>query len=241
VLLWARRGLIASTEVVGHREAGLRFTKAAVTAFRETYVTGGELSRDYGGGGTGEVTRHLQFLGVQAVSDRTMVKGTQTLFRRADLHADLLRQVSKGNKPSAQAVRGHGYQRVVRVSELIGKMWNACLSRQNNRFSDMSTGRVVQIVSGRRPGRTGAFHFHIQKASLDRLRQVKDAFVALVPAEGQYFLLLPLTHLPVRGGGAAGRGTSNHVSVGFDGSGKPLSLAEWAVSMADDGFQGVGP
>jgi len=232
VLHWARRGLMATVPPGGPGEVGLRFSRADVDAFLAEFVLGGELARMDADGGrpNGAMTRHLRFMGVAMVSGPGAGDGGKlAVFRRAEVTPEVLARVGQVRQRRAvptRELRQRGYERVALAAEAIGKAWGARLRRVNNRFTDEATGRVVQVVSGRRPDLMGVFMFNVQRESLDILRRAPDAWVALVPNEGETFLLLPLAEVRWRGTGAA-----HHITVRFDGQGLPTDLVRFALPL----------
>lgn len=104
-------------------------------------------------------------------------------------------------------------------------------TRLNNYFTDEKTGRVLQVVSGRRPDLTGVFRFILANSSLDRLRASADSWVALVPSVGETFLLVPTEQVRWRGE----RLVDAYVTLRFDRTGKPQEMAEWAVQLQRKG------
>jgi hypothetical protein len=237
VALWVRLGILSTTDCADRGEVGRRFSQADVDAFRRTYVTGKDLSQAIGADKwNGAVTRHLHFLGVSSVSGRQLDRRNCAVFRQSDITPEVLEKVRKIRQPKRRGKnesRRQGFERVAHVAGLISHMWGAPLDRVNNRFLEKATGRVVQIVSGSRPDLTGRFIFGIHAVSLARLREAGQAFVALVPAEGKYFLLVPLQQLQMHGGTRVWE-SAPHISVRFDGAGRPVDLAEWAMPMGDD-------
>jgi hypothetical protein len=232
VLLLARRGLIKTTTPATMHEIGVRFSREAIADFQRDYVLGGELARQDTNGGpiNGALTRHLRFLGIGMVSGPAAGDGGKlAVFRRADITPEVLASISAiRHRPAVplRELRQRGYERVAVVGDTIGQVWGAALRRVNNRFSDDATGRVVQVVSGRRPDLTGVFRFHVQRESLKALRSAREAWVALVPNQGDMFVLLPLDQVPWRG-----NGSTPHVTVRCDVSGHPTELREFALPL----------
>jgi hypothetical protein len=232
VLHWARRGLIGTVPPGGPDEVGVRFSREGVDAFRREFVLGGELARLDGAGGrvNGALTRHLKFLGVPMVSGHAAGDGGKlAVYRRADVTPEVLARVlavrQREGVPTRE-LRQRGFERVALAAEVIGQVWGARLRRMHNRFTDQATGRVVQVVSGRRPDLTGVFVFNVQRESLEVLRAARDAWVALVPNQGDTFVLLPLDCVRWRGSSH-----SNHVTVRFDGRGQPTEFGEFALPL----------
>jgi hypothetical protein len=232
VHLWARRGLIRTVAPGGPDELGMRFSDATVAAFKAEFILGGELARmdTEGGCPNGALTRHLKFLGVPMVSGPGVGDGgTRAVFRRADVTPEVLARVGQVRQRRAVPTREllqRGYERVALAAETISQVWGARLRRVNNRFTDEATGRVVQVVSGRRLNMTGAFRFMVHRESLDMLRRVTDAWIAFVPNEGDTFVLLPMSEARW-----CGTGASYHLRVTFDSRGQPTELARFAVPL----------
>ncbi|SDE32509.1 TniQ family protein [Belnapia rosea] len=232
VLHWARRGLMGTVPSGGPDEVGMRFSRGTVDAFRAEFILGGELARmdAEGGRANGALTRHLRFMGVPMVSGPGAGDGGKlAVFRRADITPEVLARVEQVRQRRAiptRELRQRGWERVALAGDTIGRVWGARLRRVNNRFTDEATGRVVQVVSGRRPDLTGVFVFNVQRESLDLLRRAADAWVALVPNQGDTFLLLPLAEVRWRG-----TGTAHHVTVRFDGRGQPTEMERFAVPL----------
>lgn len=234
VLRWARRGLLGTRAAAGHREVGTRFGRDDVEEFQRKFILGGELARMDSNTRNGAMTRHLRHLGVQPVSGPGADDGLIAVFRRADVTPVLLARVEsirqRKNEPT-RPLRQRGFERVAQAAARIADIWGADLRRVNNRFIDDATGRVVQVVSGRRPDLTGVFLFNVQRESLAVLRDAREAFVALVPNDGGAFLLIPLASVRWRGTGVA-----HHVTVRFNGQGQPTEFSEFAmplVALAD--------
>ncbi len=119
------------------------------------------------------------------------------------------------------------FARALVVAEAVAALWGAAFRRVNNRFTDEAGGRVLQVVSGRRPDLTGVFRFCTAPTALDRLRGYPGAWVALVPAQGDTILLVPFSEVPWRGATLQ----MKYITVRFDGRGRPLEMEEWAVPL----------
>lgn len=229
VLHWSRQGLIGTVPPGGPAELGMRFSRASVDAFQTEFILGGEIGRldTKNGRPTGALTRHLMFQGVPMLSGPGAEDGGKlAVFRRADITPEVLARVGavrEWRDVPVRDLRQLGSKRVALAAGTIGQMWGARLLRAGNRFTDQATGRMVQVVSGARPGLTGIFVFKVPHKSLELLRRTADAWVALVPNQGDTFLLLPLTAVRWRGMGAA-----HQITVLFDARGRPTELTQFA-------------
>lgn len=175
------------------------------------------------------VSRHLTFLGIQPVSGKGVDGGATMLFRRADVGPAVkkaIRRLQRGAAGTPQDKHRRSFARAAQAAAAVAREWGAVFTRDHNLFTDTATGRAVQVVSGRRPDLTGVFVFHLRTRTLDALHRQPDPWVALVPNEGERFLLIPADRVPWRGEGATEIET-RYLSVRFDGRGRPLELEGW--------------
>lgn len=230
VLFWARQGLLGTTQAQDRDELGMRFSHANLDAFTREYLTGGELSRLDGNNGNGAMTRHLRYLGIKPISGPKVDEGETTVFRRSDVTPEVLQRVARIRQRKTVKVPGLrqlGFARVAMAAEVIADTWGATFRRMNNRFTCETTGRIVQVVSGRRPDLTGVFLFTLNRASLAVLHGHRDPYVAMVPNEGPTFLLVPLAQVKWRG-----TSKDRHITIRFDGAGEPVDLADCRMPLA---------
>jgi hypothetical protein len=129
----------------------------------------------------------------------------------------------------------HAFARVRLAATAVEGRWGLHFRRMNNCFTDPETGRTLQVVSGKRPDLTGVYRFTLQQTSVERLRTLRDAWVALVPDEQDVFLLVPSNRIPWRGESSA----SAHLMLRFDDGGLPPEFAEWAVPLRDHAEPGA--
>jgi hypothetical protein len=232
--VWAHRGFLKTVRSPRRGERGLRITAEAWVEFRQQYVTGGELGKLFGQEGNFQLSRHLRFLGVLPVSGPGTDSCKVSLFRRSDCTPEVMeavRRIQARLPCSPQDKHPKAFNRVARAAAEIESRWGCKLKRANNRFEDPATGRTVQIVGGRRPEMTGVFIFHVRQQSLAHLRALSNAWVALVPSQGNTFLLLPCEQVQWRGEALE----AGYVTVRFDGRGQPLEMAAWAVELPEEG------
>ena len=229
VYYWARLGLLKTTLSDGAEEHGRRITQEAWGRFASEYATSSMIAEEVGQKANHWVSRHLTFLGIQPISGKGVDGGTTMLFRRADVGPAVkkaIRRLQKGAPGTPQDKHRRSFARAAQVAAAVAREWDAVFTRDHNLFTDAATGRAVQVISGRRPELTGVFVFHIRSGTLNALQQQSDPWIALVPNEGDRFLLIPADRVPWRGGDAAEIET-RYLSVRFDGRGQPLELSEW--------------
>ncbi len=232
--IWARKGLLETVASDRPGERGLRVTEEGLARFRETYASGRDLKTLFSQEGNHWLSRHLAFQGVLPVSGKGVDEGDLTVFRRADLTPDVIRAVRDVQaRPPGTGQDKHraAFAKAERAAEAVAAAWGARFTRTNNCFTDAGTGRTLQVVSGRRPDLTGVFRFKLNPASLRRLQARGNSWVALVPAQGDVFLLVPLDAVPWRGGGK----DNAYVTASFDASGRPVKPPNGAeeVRLAD--------
>ena len=176
------------------------------------------------------MSRHLKFQGVLPVSGPGVDEGEIALFRRSDVTpavVDAVRRVQARSPGRAVEKHQDAFRRVKLVAAAIGRHWGTDLDRVYNRFTDQATGRVVQVVSGRRPDLTGVFVFSAKARSLSGLAEKTDPWVALVPSDGDTFFLVPFGCVPWQGGSSE----TNYVRLPFDRLGHPLKMTEWVMTL----------
>ncbi len=179
-------------------------------------------------------SRHLAFQGIRPVSGKGVDEGTLTLFRRADLTPEVMRAILdlQARPPgTGQDKHRSAFAKAARAAAAVATTWGARFKRTNNCFTETKTGRTLQVVSGHRPDLTGVFSFKLNPKSLARLRERENSWVALVPAEGDIFVLAPLVAIPWRGGSK----DNAYVTLRFDGSGRPLNAPEGAEAIRLEG------
>lgn len=226
---WVARGLIETIHSDGDEEHGRRLHRETWDSFLSKYVTSGMLAKDIGQTANHWISRHLRFLGVEPVSGEGVDGGTGMLFRRSDVGPAVikaLRRIQKGASGSPQDKHRRSFARVKQAANGVAAAWGATFTRDHNLFVDTHTGRAVQIVSGRRPDLTGVFVFHTRTSSLRALLAQPDPWIALVPNEGERFLLVPAREVPWRGDPDAEIGT-RFVTLRFDARGHALELTQW--------------
>lgn len=226
---WAGRGLLETTLSDGAEEHGRRITREAWGRFLAKYATSSMIAKEIGQKANHWVSRHLTFLGIQPVSGKGVDGGATMLFRRADVGPAVkkaIRRLQRGAAGTPQDKHRRSFARAAQAAAAVTQEWGAVFTRDHNLFTDTATDRAVQVVSGRRPDLTGVFVFHLRTRTLDALHRQPDPWVALVPNEGERFLLIPADRVPWRGGDVAEIET-RYLSVRFDGCGRPLELAEW--------------
>lgn len=228
--VWVRRGLLKATKTGVRGERGLRIHPNEWAAFRADFVAGSDLTGLFRQEANYWLSRHLLHQGVKPVSGPGVDEAETFLFRRSDCNPAVVRAIRAVQaRPvgSAQDKHRAAFAKAERVGAVIAASWGCHLKRTNNFFEDTQTGRVVQIVSGRRPDLTGVFRFMLQSTSVTRLARMEDAWVALVPAQGGKFLLLPFPLLEWRGEASP----AQYVTVGFDVHGEPKQFADYAVAL----------
>lgn len=230
---WIRAGLLRSVRSADVDEHGVRVTPDDLKIFQGLYVTGAELARKLGQPKNHHVSRHLKFLGVDPVSGPGVDKGKLLLFRRADVGRKELGAVLRlqaGSDDTPQDKHRAAFARARGVAQDIERYWGAKFRREHNTFTDKVSGRVLQVVSGRRPDLTGVFVFHVTNPTMDRLRQAEDAWVALVAGDSPECLLVPLHEVPWKGESLE----ASYTRLSFDGRGRARELREWAFEISPD-------
>jgi hypothetical protein len=232
VHFWIKRGFLeaSSSERVG--EHGMRITTEAWAAFLAEFTTSGMLADEIGQGNNTWIARHLAFLGVRPVSGADVDGGYTNLFRRSDVGPTVIKEIrslQRGKPGTPQDKHRGSFERVATVAAVIASQWGATFTRDHNLFMDRTTGRAVQIISGRRPDLTGVFVFHTRSKSLAALAAFAEPWIALVPNEGSHFLLVPAAQAPWRGGADQ---ETRFASLRFDAKGKPLELTEWSQAIS---------
>ena len=97
-----------------------------------------------------------------------------------------------GKRPSAIGQRKAAADRVPLVAALVGRLWNADFRNVGNAYTDRRSGRVLQVISGHRPEKTGVMRFTLANTTLKALKSPDDVWFAFVPNEGEEFLLVPI-------------------------------------------------
>ena len=228
--VWKRRGLLRAVPGDKRGERGARVEREEWERFRREYVTGGELADLFQQKGNFWLSRHLKHQSVLPVSGPGVDEGELALFRRADCTPEVMRAVRLVQaRPPGTPQEKHrlAFARALVAAKAVAALWGTEFRRVNNRFTDEAGGRVLQVVSGRRPDLTGVFSFSAAQTTLERLRALPGAWVALVPAQGDTFLLAPFGEIPWRGATLE----TGYITVRFDGRGRPLEMAEWAVPL----------
>ncbi len=174
----------------------------------------------------------MAFLGVKPVSGADVDGGYTNLFRRTDVGPAVIKEIRKPQrgKPGTPQDKHRGSFERVAVAAVIASQWGATFTRDHNLFVDRTTGRAVQVISGRRPDLTGVFVFQTRLKSLAALDAFAEPWIALVPNEGSHFLLIPAAQAPWRGGADQ---ETRFASLRFDAKGKPLELTEWSRAISD--------
>jgi hypothetical protein len=116
------------------------------------------------------------------------------------------------------------------VAQDIERHWGAKFRREHNTFTDKVSGRVLQVVSGRRPDLTGVFVFHVTNPTMDRLHKAEDAWVALIAGDSPECLLVPLCKVPWKGEALE----ASYTRLSFDGRGRARELREWTFEISPD-------
>jgi hypothetical protein len=212
----------------------LRLTEEGLARFRKTYASGSDLKVMFRQKGNHWLSRHLAFQGVQPVSGKGVDEGELTLFRRADLTPEVVRAVlGVQARPPGTGQEKHraAFAKAGLAAQAVAARWGADFARINNCFTDEASGRTLQVVSGRRPDLTGVFRFSLQLSSLDRLRTRADAWVALVPAQGDVFVLAPVDSVAWRADGEV----RAYAVLRFDAAGRPRDALEGAekINLSD--------
>ena len=203
VVHWAGRGLLETVRSSGAEERGLRLTRETWENFLKEYATSKMLARELGQKSNTWVSRHLRFLGIEPVSGEGVDGGSAMLFRRADVGPKALKEIRRlqqGPTGSPQDLHRQSFARAKAVAAMIEDDWSAVFTRSHNMFTDNTTGTALQVITGRRPDLTGVFLFHLWTGTLESLRKHSNPWVALVPNEGDHFLLMPADQVPFRGG-----------------------------------------
>ena len=231
---WAKHGLLETTRSDGVDERGLRVTHETWMRFLAEYATGSMIAEEMGQGTNHWISRHLMFLGIVPVSGGDVDGGATPLFRRSDLGPKVMKAVRRlqaGTPGTPQDKHRRSFARAALAAAAVAQDWGvSALTRSHNLFVDTATGRAVQVVSGRRPDLTGVFVFHVHSKALAALQKHRDPWVALVPNEGDQFLMTPAARVPWRGDQEADIKT-RYVTARFNGRGEPLEMAEWSRAL----------
>lgn len=231
---WAKHGLLETTRSDGIDERGLRVSHETWKRFLADYAMGGMVAQEMGQGANHWISRHLTFLGITPVSGADVDGGTTLLFRRSDLGSKVMkavRRLQSGTPGTPQEKHRQSFARAALAAAAVAQDWGmSALTRSHNLFVDTATGRAVQVISGRRPDLTGVFVFHVHSKAVAALQKHRDPWVALVPNEGDQFLMVPATRVPWRGVQEADIKT-RYVTARFDGRGQPLEMAEWSRTL----------
>ena len=73
----------------------------------------------------------------------------------------------------------------------VAARWGGEAVRRRNTLAFPAAGRLVHAVGGTRVSLIGRFTFHVEPATYARLAASPDGWLALVPTEGERFLLVP--------------------------------------------------
>lgn len=231
--VWARRGLLETVVSSDPRETGARVTREGLARFRAEYVTSGELAETFGQGRNTWLARLLEFGGIRPISGPGIDGSEATLLRRSDCTPEALDAVRRRQaKPAAGAVerRRLAFERVGRAARTVAGRWHAEFDRRNNHFMDPKGGRVLQIIVGARASMTGGLVFDIGVPNHARLAGAREAWVALVPREGEHFLLVPFGLLSWRRDSSG----TGRTTVAFDKDGRPGEMVEWSVPLTPE-------
>ena len=212
----------------------MRVTHETWKRFLADYATGSMVAEELGQGTNHWISRHLMYLGIMPVSGADVDGGTTPLFRRSDLGPKVMKAVQRlqgGTPGTPQEKHRRSFARAALAAAAVAQDWGvSALTRSHNLFVDTATGRAVQVISGRRPDLTGVFVFHAHSKTVAALQKHRDPWVALVPNEGDQFLMVPAARVPWGGGQGADIRT-RYVTARFDGRGQPLEMAEWSRAL----------
>jgi hypothetical protein len=225
--VWARRGFLATIETDRTFERRNRITGLEWERFRREYITGGEIADMAGQSQSSWLSRHLRFLEIEPVSGPGIDASDLFLFRRTDCTPEVIervREMQAGRPGTGREKHRRAFTRAAEAAGVVAARWNTDFSRTNNRFVD-GGGRILQVISGRRPDLTGTHRFKLHMTSLIRLKAAEKAWVALVPDVGDCILLVPLDRVPWR----VGSQRAGYVLLQFDCHGRPLELQDWIV------------
>lgn len=226
--IWARKGFLRTVESDRRGETGKRIEHSAWDGFRRDFVTGGELGELAGQDGSTWLSRYLRHFGVEPVSGPGVDECRLCLFRRAECTDEVMaeiRRVQRRPQGTPQEKRRRALARAEAVADAVAARWGSRFERSNSRYTDAATGRILHVASGRRPDLTGVFKFNLNSRTLESLRAIWDVWVALVPADLDTFILAPLERVAWRGAET----NCAYITLRFDGQGRPLEMAEWAV------------
>lgn len=194
---WVRTGLLATVTVDSPTESGRRITEAALTAFRQEYVTGAEFARVHRLGRKWAAT-HLVQAGVQAVSGPSVDGARQFLFRRADLEGfDASRLVSGKSKLQPKVARARRLDRAgsegfkYAVGKALKRELGTGLVRRYHSYRDPATGTVIQVMTAGNRATTGKYEFLISTKHRQEVTMAERGFLALGFADRTDFLLVP--------------------------------------------------
>jgi hypothetical protein len=191
---WVRRGLLHSTMGTTTVEAGHRISEEAFDAFRKEYATGVELAASLGSRSRRFSSTHLMALGLTPVSGPSVDGALMFLFRRSDfanLDSSPLKKFTSGKAPATDKEGRAVSKLITAVGKAAAKILGSRMTRLNNRFVNTSGAIVVQVVTGRRFGFTGAFRFIMAASQIRRLDEVSNGYLALGFVGQTRFLLVP--------------------------------------------------
>ena len=199
-LAWRRAGAFGDAEATGRvgRKGVLLFSPAVVENFRASYVRASELPTLTGcpGRKAAAIADDLIREGVAPVSGPGVDAGGQFLFRREEITPEILKQALQFRvKPPVAEQRTNARNRTDLVLEEVGRRWGSAPVRRRNLLTFAETGRTVLAVSGTRVSLVGRFTFHVTPPTFRKLLEARDAWVALIPSGGDFFLLVPFDRI----------------------------------------------
>lgn len=226
--VWRRASYIqdAGTTRLAGRKSTLLFSPTAIEAFRADYILGGELGELAGIGkhASTSVTHDLLRAGVRAVSGPSVDEAVSHLFLRRDVTPKVIEAARRlREKAPVLDQREAARSRTDAVLGQVAHMWGGKIVRRRNMLSFEDSGRTLFAVSGCQVSLVGRFVFTIHPATITKLKQAHDAWVAIIPAEGDLFLLVPFNRItwpPHRG---SSEGKVKWLSIRF----KPEVAPEW--------------
>lgn len=138
------------------------------------------------------IARSLKAVGIQPVSGPGVHEAGTYLFRRPDLEGGKLECAQEARKKQGLlAQRETGRQRVDGALNCVRATWGGDTVRSRNTLTFQETGRLVHAVAETKVSLVGRFTFHVHPSVHEQLAASADGWIALVPSEGEHFLLVP--------------------------------------------------
>jgi hypothetical protein len=191
---WVRVGLLKTVRVEVGRRIVRHVSAEGLEEFRRLYVTGVELAASMGSRSRRWSSRHLMTLGLTPVSGPTVDGARQFLFRREDVtkvDAKPLKRFVRGKVPVPDDDENEALLLVRSVGRAAARHLGLDFRQISNRVVDYTGMTVVQVVTGRRNGFSGAYRFIVSASQIQRLNEARQGYLALGFVGLRWFLLVP--------------------------------------------------